>query len=438
MDTSLVCSRVPASRRHTETCTRMSYLKHLRGLASGQHYPADQLMNLDPIDQRPVEMILDLPRLAADCPGLGWLHPERHSLWRYGALLALDSANTRDREHIIDLGEGYTPELPWPDHPLAQHGNFRLALKDEGSHHPGFGGNPTLSFKDRGMAMVVSQARRFGLRKLVVPTQGNAGDSLAHYALAAGLDAAVIMPDDTPMPIMGKVAALAHRHPGIRLELVEGTIREAGERMREHYLPQGYFNVATFQEPGWRIEGKKTLGLELAEPDSLDQPWRLPDVIVYPTGGGTGVLGIWKAFDELEQLGVIDDHRPRMICIQSEATTPLVDAWNRGDEDTRAAEAGHTLAYGLNVPGGIGHFKVLDIVRRSGGLCLAISESDMAEALRSTWQQKHWWITPEGAACIAALPALMDQEMIQPGDRVVVINTGSGEKYLPEIRHLMR
>jgi threonine synthase len=287
------------------------------------------------------------------------------------------------------------------------------------------------------MAMTASMARRYGLDKLVIPTQGNAGDSLMEYAHAAGIEVAVIMPDDTPMPIQGRVAAMAHRTQQVTLELVSGTIREAGVRMREAYLPQGFFNVATFQEPGWRIEGKKTLGLELAEPQPGSRTWRLPDVIVYPTGGGTGVLGMWKAFAELEALGVIDGTRPRMVCVQSNVTAPIVNAWTNGDADTTAVAGGNTICVGLNVPGGVGHFKVLDIIRQSGGCAIAIDEASTAAALQAVWQDTRWWICPETAACLAALEPLVEQRMIRSGERVVVVNTGSLEKYLPQIRHLL-
>ena len=415
----------------------MSYVRCLRGLGSGREYPANQLMNLDPSDNRPVEMVLDLARLAREQPRLGWYHPERRDLWRFGALLPLDIGNPDDRRHIVTLGEGHTPLREYPDHPLARKVGFRLQVKDEGKAEPGYGANPTQSFKDRGMVMAVSMARRFGLGKLVVPTQGNAGDSLLEYALAAGIEAAVIMPNDTPMPILGRAAALARLSPQIGLELVEGTIREAGVRMRERYLPQGYFNVATFQEPGWRIEGKKTLGLELAEPAPGETRWRVPDAIVYPTGGGTGVLGMWKAFAELQALGLIGAERPRMICVQAAATTPIVDAWAGGDADTKTAAAGKTLCYGLNVPGGVGHFKVLEIIRASGGCAVAVPEEQMERALSSVWREKHWWISPEGAACLAALEPLVGQGALHGGERVVVVNTGSLEKYLPELRRLL-
>ena len=414
----------------------MSYVRCLRGLGSGQEYPADQLMNLDPIDNRPVEMVLDLQRLAHELPDLAWYHPKRRDMWRFGAVLPLDIENPSDSGHIVTLGEGHTPLREYADHPVARSMGFRLQVKDEGKAEGGYGSNPTQSFKDRGMAVTVSMARRFGIKKLAVPTQGNAGDSLLEYALAAGLEAAIVMPVDTPMPIQGRAAALALRQQ-VTLELIEGTIREAGVLVRERYLPQGYFSVATFQEPGWRIEGKKTLGLELAEPQAGETRWRIPDVIVYPTGGGTGVLGMWKAFAELQALGLIGAERPRMICVQATATAPIVEAWKRGAADTTAATAGKTLCYGLNVPGGVGHFKVLEIVRASGGCAVSVTEQEVERALSNIWREKGWWICPEGAACLAALKPLAELGALKPRERVVIVNTGSLEKYLPELRHLL-
>lgn len=416
----------------------MSYVRCLRGLASGVEYPADVPMNLDPVDGRPVEMVLDLECLAAEKPDAAWYEPSRNDLWRFGALMALDIANPDDARHIVALGEGHTPLLDYRDHPLAASSGLALQVKEEGKAHPGFGANPTQSFKDRGMAMVVAQARRLGLTKLAVPTQGNAGDSLTRYALAGGLSVVVAMPDDTPAPIVGNVAAAALRYPDrVKLELIGPTIREAGAYLKEHYIPQGYFSVATFQEPGWRIEGKKSLGLELAEPLPGERRWSLPDAVIYPTGGGTGVLGMWKAWDELQALGLIDSRRPRMLCVQSEVTPPLVRAFDAGANDTAVVEAGSTMSFGLNVPGGVGHFKVLDIIRRSGGAAVAVSEADTAVELQRVWRDKRWWISPEGAACLAAIPQLLDRGLLKRGERVVAVNTGSSEKYLPAVRDLL-
>jgi threonine synthase len=416
----------------------MSYVRCLRGLASGIEYSADAPMNLDPADGRPVEMVLDLERLAFEQPAAAWYAPRRRDLWRFGALMALDIADPADARHIVALGEGHTPLLDYRDHPVAAAAGIALGVKEEGKAHPGWGANPTQSFKDRGMAMVAAQARRLGLTRLAVPTQGNAGDSLTHYALAGGLSVVVAMPADTPMPILGNVAAAAQRHPDrVRLELVGPTIREAGAYLKQHYIPQGYFSVATFQEPGWRIEGKKSLGLELAEPASGETRWSLPNAVIYPTGGGTGVLGMWKAWDELEALGLIDGRRPRMLCVQSEVTPPLVRAFDAGADDTTVVEAGSTLSVGLNVPGGVGHFKVLQIIRASGGAAVAVSEADTARELQRVWRDKRWWLAPEGAACLAAMPQLLDRGLLKRGERVVAVNTGSAEKYLPALRHLL-
>ncbi|MFO0394551.1 MAG: threonine synthase [Lysobacteraceae bacterium] len=415
----------------------MSYVRCQRGLASGVEYPHDVPMNLDPVDGRPVEMVLDLERLARERPNAAWYDPRRKDLWRFGGLLALDITDPADAAHIVSLGEGHTPELDYRDHAVAKAAGLSLWLKDEGQHWPGFGGNPTRSFKDRGMAMAVAQARRLGLKKLAVPTQGNAGDALVRYALAGGLDVVVAMPEDTPLPIMGSVAVAAKKHPGrVTLELVGPTIREAGALLKKRYIPQGWFSVATFQEPGWRIEGKKTLGLEMAEPKAGTR-WSLPDAVIYPTGGGTGVLGMWKAWDELQALGLIDSRRPRMYCVQSEATTPLVRAFDAGADDTTALPAGKTISTGLNVPGGVGHFRVLQIIRASQGTAIAVSEADTAAELQRVWHERQHWISPEGAACLAALPQLLDRGLLKRGERVVAVNTGSLEKYLSDLRGIL-
>jgi threonine synthase len=417
----------------------MGYLRCLQGIGSGIQYPADAPMNLDPADGRPVQMVLDIDRLKREQPHAGWYHPARKDLWRFGALMPLDVNDPADAAHIVALGEGHTPLLDYADHPVAKAAGLALQLKDEGQAWPGYGANPTQSFKDRGMAMVVAMARRYGLTRLAVPTQGNAGDSLVRYGLAGGLEVVVAMPDDTPMPILGQVAAMTRLYPGrVHLELVKGTIREAAALLKANYWNNGWFNVATFQEPGWRIEGKKTLGLEMAEPAPGQTRWSLPDAIVYPTGGGTGVLGMAKAFDELEALGLVDSRRPRMICVQSEVTTPLVRAFDEGADDTHALpQTGPTISTGLNVPAGVGQFRVLQIIRASGGAAVAVSEADTARELSAVWRERRHWISPEGAACLAALPQLLDRGLLKRGERVVAVNTGSLEKYLPNLRDLL-
>ncbi len=415
----------------------MRYVSHLCCSVCGVTYPADQLLNLCPVDGRPIQVVLDLERLKAERGKDGGWNPSRRDLWRFGGLLPLDINATEDREQIVSLGEGNTPCLPY-QHPLAEQLGCRLEVKDEGKPHPGFGANPTLSFKDRGMALTVSMAKAYGLNRLAVPTQGNAGDSLARYAVAGGLEVVVVMSPETDLPVLGGVAALSRLYPEqVRLELVEGTIIDCGRRVREHYVPQGYFSVATFQEPGWRTEGKKTLGLEMAEPagDRLaDRRWSLPDVIVYPTGGGTGVVGMAKAFDELEALGLVGSERPRMICVQSKETAPLALAFESGAEDIDPKPAGRTIATGLNVAQNVGHINVLKIVRESGGAVLTVDDAQIRDTLQTEWRQRRFAWSPEGGAGLAVLPELADRGLIGQGDRVVLVNTASPEKYLPTIR----
>lgn len=413
----------------------MKYIKHYQCTDCGQTYDSSVPMNLCPEDGRPVQMVLDVQALSEDYPNFSWYRPEEPNMWRFGPLLPFDIK--LQKEQICSLGEGHTPFIDISEYPQCKDHKLTIYIKDEGQPYEGYGENPTGSFKDRGMSMVATMAKYYGLQKLAVPTQGNAGDSLSEYAHNYGMDVAVIMPDDTPMPIMGKVAAYALQYEGVSLELVKGTIREAGVRMKEKFLPQGFFNCATFQEPGWRIEGKKTMGLELAEPWGDNKPqWTLPDVIFYPTGGGTGILGMWKAFDELQQLGVIDGKRPRIIAVQSDQNAPVVDAFQQGLEDTIATDGGDTIATGINVPGGVGHKAVLSILRQSGGSAIKVTEQAIADHSKALYRQFGMWICPEGAATVAACLLAKQQGIISSEDLVVCFNTGSAEKYLPNLRKL--
>jgi len=415
----------------------MRYVSHLACTICGTTFSAETPMNLCPHDGRPIQVMMDLDRLKAECGRDGWWNPAQRDLWRFGGLLPLDINDAADSRSIVTLGEGCTPSLAYA-HPLSDRVGFRLEVKDEGRHHRGFGANPTLSFKDRGMALTVSMARALGLGRLAVPTQGNAGDALAEYAVAGKIEAAIVMSPATDLPVLGKVAAYAQLYPqNVHLELVAGTIIDCGRRVREWYVPRGYLSVATFQEPGWRTEGKKTLGLEMAEPcgDRLAQRhWQLPDVIVYPTGGGTGVVGMAKAFDELEALGLIGPERPRMICVQSAATDPIVRAMAEGEADITPRPPGTTVATGLNVAQNVGHINVLRILRQTGGLALAVTDEAIRTVIHDQWQERRFAWSPEGAATLAALPELVDRGLIRPGNRVVLVNTASAEKYLPALR----
>ena len=415
----------------------MRYATHLFCPSCGETYSVDRVMHLCDRDGRPVQVAIDLDRLRRERGPSGFWDPDRLDLWRFGGLLPLDPTDPDDARQVVSLGEGFTPEVRCPS-ALGDRVGCEVWVKDEGRPYPGFGANPTLSFKDRGMALTVSMARALGVAKLAVPTQGNAGDSLARYAVAAGVEVAVVMSPDTDRPVLGSVAALAKLYPElVTLELVAGTIVECAARVREHYAPRGYFSVATFQEPGWRTEGKKTLGLEMAEPrgDRLaSRTWSLPDVIVYPTGGGTGVVGMAKAFDELEGLGLVGPKRPRMVCVQSEATAPLVRAFEAGDPDITPLPPGATIATGLNVARNIGHAHVLRIIRESAGCAVSVSDEQIRATIEAEWRERRFAWSPEGAATLAALPELADRGMIRQGDRVVLVNTASAEKYLPTIR----
>ena len=418
----------------------MGYVSHLECPTCGATYPRDRVMNLCDRDGRPVQMVFDLDRLKAERGRDGGWDPGRPDLWRFGGLMPLDVADPADRRWIAPIGGGHTPSIAYP-HPWAELLGCRFEVKDEGRPYTHFGGNPTLSFKDRGMAATVALARSLGLRKLAVPTQGNAGDSLAAYVAACpDLSAAIVMSPDTDRPVLGNVAALAALHPDrITLELVPGTIVDCAARVRDHYVPQGYFSVATFQEPGWRTEGKKTLGLEMAEPRDervAERRWSLPDVIVYPTGGGTGIVGMAKGFDELEALGLVGSNRPRMISVQSDATTPLVRAFDAGDADITPREPGQTIATGLNVARNVGHINVLRILRATGGAAVSVTDAAIRDVIRAEWHERRFAWSPEGAATLAALPELADRKLIRPGDRVVLVNTASPEKYLPTTRDL--
>lgn len=413
----------------------MRYVKHFQCTQCKTTYPIETAINLCPIDNRPVQLILDLVAIKADYPDKSWYYPEEKSMWRFGPLLPFNKQ--KQPNNVVSLGEGYTPVIDISDYDLCNSLGLNVVVKDEGQAYLGYGANPTGSFKDRGMSMVVTMAKHYGLKKLTVPTQGNAGDSLAAYGVIEGLQVAVVMPDDTPLNIMGSVAVAALKNDGISIDLVEGTISEAGIYMKEHYVTAGYFNCATFQEPGWRIEGKKTLGLELAEPwPKLKEEWALPDVILYPTGGGTGILGMWKAFDELEALGVIGSVRPKIIAVQSENNMPIVDAIDNDFEDTVATDGGETLATGINVPGGVGHKAVLQIIRKSNGTALAVSEESIKINSQNIFQQYQMWISPEGAACVAALTEAKARGLVSESDSIVCFNTGSAEKYLDNLHSI--
>ncbi|WP_044576195.1 threonine synthase [Saccharopolyspora spinosa] len=339
------------------------------------------------------------------------LHPDdlqgrEPTMWRYREVLPI-----RHEENIVSLGEGFTPLLAAP-RLAAELGITDLRIKDEAQ-------NPTGSFKARGMAAAVSRARELGAKVVAAPSAGNAGGALAAYAARAGLGAAVVMPFDCP-----RINQVEARVSGADTWLVEGLIDDAGRLVKASAPARGWFDVSTLKEP-YRVEGKKTLGYELAEQFG----WELPDVVIYPTGGGTGLVGMWKAFAELEELGWIGGNRPRMVVVQAEGCAPIVRAHDAGDRHAPRWTGAATDASGLRVPVAVGDYLILDAVRGSGGTAVAVSEEEMRAATREMAAAEGVYPAPEGAATLAALRRLRSSGAVREADRVVLFNTGAGQKY---------
>ena len=383
----------------------MTFLTSLACSKTGEEFPAGQLHNLSPAGA-PMLARYDLERVRAE------LTKERvaaglSSMWRYGPLLPV--ANP---ESIVSLGEGNTP-LIRTGRLGEKLGAANLLVKDESA-------NPTGTFKARGMACAVSMAKELGVTKLVTPSAGNAGSALAAYAAAAGMEAHIFMPRDVP-----QANYIECKMFGAHTTLVDGLISDCGRIVAERKDAEGWFDVSTLKEP-YRIEGKKTMGLELAE----QLGWRLPDAIFYPTGGGVGMIGMWKAFDELEQIGWIGSKRPKMIAVQAAGCAPIVRAFEEGAEASEFWEGAETLAAGLRVPKAIGDFLVLKAVRESNGTCLAVSDPDLLAAGRLLAESEGLFVAPEGAACFAGLQQLLENGFLKKDEEIVIYNTGTGLKYL--------
>ena len=335
------------------------------------------------------------------------LRTREKSLWRYREVLPVKNA-----VDIVTLGEGWTPLLPAP-RLGAKHGLSRLFIKDEAQ-------NPTASFKARGMTTAVSMAKQYGLKKLAAPSAGNAAGALAAYAARAGMEAHLFMPRDTP-----KANLIECEQMGAHVTLINGLITDCGAEVAKRKVAEGWFDFSTLKEP-YRAEGKKTLGYELAE--QLD--WKLPDIILYPTGGGTGLVGMWKAFDEMERMGWIDSKRPRMYSVQAEGCQPIVRAFTQGDKFAAEHLGAHTRASGLRVPKAIGDFIMLNALRQSGGGAIAISDEQMITCTKEVGSTEGVFTAPEGGACYAALKTLIAANQVKPDDTVVIFNTSTGLKYL--------
>ncbi len=385
-----------------------SALTHLQGALSGESYPADGLIGLDPSDGRPLLARYDIERAARTLTAESLAQRRTGGLWRWRELLPV-----MDPNNIVYLGEGDTPLLPQPRLGEAL-GVPRLATKAEGL-------NPTGSFKARGMAVAVSRAVELGATSFTAPSAGNAAGALAAYGAAARARVTVLTPVDATPANRQEVLAM-----GAHLILVRGLISDCGKISTALAGKIGAFDVSTLKEP-YRVEGKKTMGFELAE----QLGWRLPDVIVYPTGGGTGLIGMWKSFDELETLGLIGSDRPRMVSVQSQGCAPIVRAFERGDRFAEPWQDADTRASGIRVPSAVGDFLILDALRESGGTAVAVPEEAISEMQTFAGRLGAGYISPESAAALAAVPALRERKEIASNEEVVVFDCGIGQKYPP-------
>lgn len=378
-------------------------VSHLYCSDCGRDYEPRRLYNLCECG-KPLLVAYDLERVHLRRESLIGREP---SLWRYREVLPIE-----DFESRASLGEGMTP-LIRAERLGASLGMRHLYIKDESL-------NPTGSFKARGMAVAVSMAKELGARRLAVPSAGNAAGALAAYAAKAGLEAHIFMPKDAP-----RSNVIECRLAGARVTLVDGLITDCARIVAERKEAEGWFELSTLKEP-YRVEGKKTMGYEIAE----QMGWELPDVIIYPTGGGTGLIGMWKAFDEMERLGWISNRRPRMVAVQAEGCAPIVRAFDSGADRAAEFQGAHTVASGLRVPRALGDFIILRILRESGGAAISVSDEELLAAATEIASAEGILPAPEGAACLPALKKLIGRGQISRDERVVMFNTGSGLKYL--------
>ena len=388
---------------------RPSFVTHLECAMTGERHEADQVHNLSRAG-KPLLVRYDLEgvRRALSKEALAARPPD---LWRYRELLPV-----RKVEDIVSLGETMTPIVPMP-RLSTKLGGGEILVKDEGRL-------PTGSFKARGLVMAVSMAKALGIKHMAMPTNGNAGAALAAYASRAGIKTTIFCPEDTPEVNVSEIAL-----QGAKVYRVNGLIDDCGKIVGEGKAKVGWFDTSTLKEP-YRIEGKKTMGLELAE----QLGWQLPDAIFYPTGGGTGLIGMWKAFAELEAIGFIGKKRPRMIAVQAAGCAPMVKAFEAGEEHAPRWENAHTIASGIRVPQAVGDFLILRAVRESGGFAIAVEDPAITVALDEMAREEGFLLCPEGAATYAAYKQSLADGRVKRTDRVVLFNCASGLKYpLPKI-----
>ena len=395
------------------TAERPTFVTHLECSATGERYPADVLHNLSRAG-KPLLVRYDLDgvRKALSKEALTRRTPD---LWRYRELLPV--RHTRD---IVSLGEAVTPLVAMPKLSAAL-GAGAILVKDEGRL-------PTGSFKARGLVMAVSMAKALGVSHMAMPTNGNAGAALAAYASRCGIRTTIFCPEDTPEVNVSEIAL-----QGARVYRVNGLIDDCGKLVADGKAKAGWFDTSTLKEP-YRIEGKKTMGLELAE----QLGWQVPDVILYPTGGGTGLIGMWKAFAELEAIGFIGGKRPRMVAVQAAGCAPMVRAFEAGAEHASRWENAHTIAAGIRVPQAVGDFLILRAVRESGGFAIAVDDDAITSALDEVAREEGFLMCPEGAATYAALKQALADGRIRRDERAVLFNCATGLKYpLPPVHRML-
>lgn len=380
---------------------------HLECANCHKTYEANKLHNLCTECGKPLLVYYDLAKVAETLTKES-LKTRAENLWRYREVLPVE----RD-ENIVSLGEGFTPLFETEKLTASLPFKLNLYIKDEST-------NPTQSFKARGMSAAISMAKELGVKKVAAPSAGNAGGAMAAYASRAGMESFIFMPKDTP-----KANIIECEQTGANVTLVDGLITDCGKIVAERKEAEGWFDVSTLKEP-YRAEGKKTMGYELAE--QFD--WTLPDVILYPTGGGTGLIGMWKAFDEMEKMGWIDSKRPRMVTVQSIGCAPIVKAFHAGERFAEEFPNAHTQASGLRVPKAVGDFLILDALRESNGTAIAVSDEDLIAAVKEIGAAEGLFCAPEGAACLPALRVMIEQDLVKENETVVIFNTGAGVKYL--------
>ncbi|HSQ78955.1 MAG TPA: threonine synthase [Candidatus Bathyarchaeia archaeon] len=382
-----------------------SFLSHLECGLCGERLEADRLWNLCPRCGKPLLARYDLDEAKAKISREA-IAGREPTMWRYRELMPV-----RDDAFKLSLGEGFTP-LERVARLEAEVGLAPVYVKDEGL-------NPTGSFKARGLSAAVSRAFELGVGSVSIPTAGNAGCAMSAYAAVAGMEAHVFMPADVPKPFVNECRVL-----GAKVTLINGLITDCGKAAREGIEKFGRFDVSTLKEP-YRIEGKKTMGYEVAE----QMGWALPDVIIYPTGGGTGLVGMWKAFAEMERLGWIGRKRPRMVTVQSDGCAPMVRAFHEGKEFAEPWAGARTIADGMRVPAAVGDFLILRALRESGGTAVAVSDAEILDATYLMGKTTGIWPAPEGGATLAALLRLKRDGWVKDGESVVLFNTGNGAKY---------